>query len=708
MVEVLVSRIRTPNAGSLPVVCRTCVTRRSAISPRATQAREPRSRGPRRTGWLLDVVLQASVLLTLAIGGVTLVRAQGIPPATLDDDMESVAEPEPGLPLTRIGVLAMPVTLETPPVTFLGAPITISVTPAVDEEEVGGLPVRVPIEAGGEVTNVVLRVGESTNVSYTPRHPADVSISVDGARYTLDVRVWPGWLTLLPSLIAIGMALITRQVVVSLLSGIFIGALLLSGLQPVTAFSRTLSTYVVGAMFDDDHVTIAFIALILGGMSGVVSRGGGGQAMVRALAARVRTATGGQLGTWFMGLVVFFDDYANTLIVGNTMRALTDKLRVSREKLSFLVDSTAAPVASIAPISTWIGFEVGLIAGALSGIGVERDAYGVFVASIPYRFYPIFALILGLGVILTGRDFGPMLTAERRARRGHGVVREGADPMADTMEGAVPPHVLEHAHASNALAPIVVVILVTLLGIAMTGWNALPEGGRTISAAFGEGDSYTALLWAGAWGSIVAIVLGVGRRALSLAQAMSAWVDGVRAMTTAMVILVLAWGIGAVCGAMGTADVLVGALGDRFPAALLPAAVFLMSALVSFATGTSWGTMAILVPIVVPLGYQVGNGSEHILLGAVSGVLAGSVFGDHCSPISDTTVLSSLATGADHMDHVRTQLPYALTAAAIAILVGDLPSAVGLPAWMSIGIGVAAVIAVVRLVGRPVDARPET
>jgi Na+/H+ antiporter NhaC len=546
---------------------------------------------------------------------------------------------------------------------------------------------------------VTITVGDTLEVSLTPRREADLVVEVGGVPTRIETRLLPGWVTLIPPILAIGIALLTRQVVVSLLAGIFTGALILSGFSPLVAFDHTLGRFLATTAADPDRVTIVVIFLVLGGMTGVVTRSGGARAVVDRLASRVRDARGGQLATWAMGLVIFFDDYSNTLIVGNTMRPLTDRLRISREKLSFLVDATSAPVASIAPISTWIGFEVGLLADALTRAGLDRDAYGLFLASIPYRFYPLFILVLGLAVILLGRDFGEMRRAEARARAGGGVVRPGSVPLSRSLEedadtGAA-------AHPADALVPILTVIVVTVAVIVATGWTALEPGARSVRAVFGEGNSYTALLWAAAWGSITAVGLAVGRRVLSLQKAMAAWTDGVASMTPALVILVLAWGIGAVCEAMGTAQVLVGYLGERVPALLLPASVFVLSALVSFSTGTSWGTMAILVPLVVPLGMAVGGGAEITLVGAVSGVLAGSVFGDHCSPISDTTVLSSLASGVDHVDHVRTQLPYALTAGAIAVVLGDLLSAAGVPVAVCLALGGVAVVATVRFLGRP-------
>jgi len=584
-----------------------------------------------------------------------------------------------------------------PRVAFSGATCSVSLadTSLLEDESR-----EITIVAAGEELILTLVGGSETTVEFTPRSGDDLTLSVDGATLSVDTTLFPGWLTVLPPALAIITVLITRQVIVSLIAGIFLGALILARFEPISAFAATFYDYVVGATAGDaSRIALIFIPAMLGGMSAVISRSGGTRAVVERLVTRARGVRGAQIATWLMGLVIFFDDYANTLIVGNTMRPVTDRFKISREKLSFVVDATAAPVASIAPISTWIGFEVGLIQAALVTLGIERDAYMIFLQSIPYRFYPILALLLVFFVVWSGRDVGPMLTAERRARSGGGLIRPGASPLmsesdADMKDAGGP------AFATTALFPIALVIILTLGGIILTGWGELSAGERSLMNLFGAGDSTKALLWASAAGSILAITLAVGRRSLSLRQAMDAWIAGLRAMAMAIVILVLAWAIGEVCLDMGTADVLVGTLSGRFPAPLLPAAVFLLSALVSFSTGTSWGTMAILMPITVPLAFALGGGSEHILLGAVSSVLAGSVFGDHCSPISDTTVLSSIASAADHIDHVRTQLPYALMAGAVGIALGDIPSAFGFPPWASLVLGAICLYLLLRWRGK--------
>jgi Na+/H+ antiporter NhaC len=403
-----------------------------------------------------------------------------------------------------------------------------------------------------------------------------------------------------------------------------------------------------------------------------------------------------------MGLLIFIDDYANTLLVGNTMRPLTDRLRISREKLAYIVDSTAAPVASIAIISTWIGVEVGLIADAFTDLGIERDPYGTFVASIPYRFYPIFALIFGFMVAFSGRDFGPMLRAERRARTMGKVLRDGAVPLADFESGALEPPAGKPHRSINAVLPILVVVGSVLLFIYLGGRKATLEAGEPLDLKniVGNADSYAALLWATALGCMVALVMTVGQRILSLNQAVEAWAQGIKAILPAMVILTLAWAIGMVTGEIHTADYLVDLLGGRLSAQWVPALVFVLSGITSFATGSSWGTMGILMPLVIPLAHNLAPGNEVILVGSISSVLAGSVWGDHCSPISDTTVLSSMASSSDHIDHVNTQLPYALFVGGVGIVVGDIATAFGIPFWVSWVVGIAILWAVLRGLGR--------
>ncbi len=542
--------------------------------------------------------------------------------------------------------------------------------------------------------------------------PAAVAAAVEAT----DPGGGHGWLSVLPPVLAIGLALATRQVVVALLLGVYVGAVVIEG-NPFTAFLRLGDRYLTDALADRSHASIVIFSSVLGGMVGVLSRSGATEGVVHWLAGRVRGRRGGMTATAVMGTVIFFDDYANTLLVGATMRPLTDRLKISREKLSWLVDSTAAPVATVAVISTWVGFEVGLIQDAMARLGGELSAYTFFLRTIPYSFYPLLTIVFVYVVAISGRDFGPMLRAEQRALQRGLVLRPGARPASDVDElekqqtPGLPP-----AHPLVAGLPILAVIVTTALGIFYGGQAAARAAGiaePTLRDMLNSADSFAVLTWAALVGALTAIALTVGGRRLSLVDALEGYLQGMRAMVIAVTILILAWAMSAVCDGLGTAPYLVDISKQVLSARLLPAVVFVLAAAVSFATGTSWGTMAILMPLVYPLGLELPAAAglaaplaQSIHLASVSAVLAGAVFGDHCSPISDTTILSSLATGADHVDHVRTQLPYALTVAGAALLLGYLPAGWGLSPWISLAAGLVALLAVVLRLGRPAEERP--
>jgi Na+/H+ antiporter NhaC len=547
-------------------------------------------------------------------------------------------------------------------------------------------------------------------------------ISGGGAATELQVRVLPGWLSVLPPLIAIGLALIFKDVLISLFLGVFAGAMILYNWNPFTAFARSIDSFIAPSLGNSSNASIIIFTTLLGGMVGVIGKSGGTRGIVERLKPYATSAKRGQLATWALGVLIFFDDYANTLIVGNTMRPITDKLRISREKLAYIVDSTAAPVTSVSPISTWIGYEIGLIGTAFAAIGLEWSPYTAFLASIPYRFYPLLALVLGFTIAATRKDFGPMQKAEQRAERTGDLVQEGDKPLFDATGEQLNPPRGTPLRAVNALLPILTVIGVTLLGLYRTGSAGLERaafGSSTewLRQVFSDADSYSALLWASLAGLTVALAMALAQKILSVRQAMEATVNGFRAMLLALAILVLAWSIGSVCDQLHTADYAVGLIGDTLAPQWMPVLVFLLAALIAFATGSSWGTMAILMPIVVPIAHYltIGVGEptssavySSVMLGTYSSVLAGSIWGDHCSPISDTTILSSMASGCDHIAHVRTQMPYALSIGVLAMLLGDIPSAYGLSPWICLTAAAAIIVFVVVRFGKrpqPADQR---
>jgi len=369
-------------------------------------------------------------------------------------------------------------------------------------------------------------------------------------------------------------------------------------------------------------------------------------------------------------------------------------------------------------VSTWAGYEISLISDGLKAAAAQvastdpalasqlggASPFTTFLSSVPYLFYPILALAMVFLVAWTRRDFGPMLAAERRAARGDGLYRPGAMLMVDTSAELMSPKEGKPHRWYNAAIPVITVVVVVLLGLYIDGRASLGRSG-TLTEILGEANSFNALLWGSLCGVLVAFLLATTQRILKMQEAIESWAGGMRAMLLAIVILVLAWSLGAATEAIGTAQWISHILETAgFPLRLLPVSVFVAAAVIAFATGTSWATMAILIPLVIPLAVTLGGGEHHaVLLGTISSVLAGAIFGDHCSPISDTTVLSSMASASDHVDHVRTQLPYALLVAVVGMLVGDIPTAYGFPWYISYALGIAVLYAFLRFFGGSVE-----
>jgi Na+/H+ antiporter NhaC len=557
-----------------------------------------------------------------------------------------------------------------------------------------------------------------------------------------DLRHIPLWLSILPPLIAIGLALLFKEVIISLFAGIWVGAFVAGGLRfegflgVIKALLQTIDTYLINALNDTGHLSVIVFSLMIGGMVAIISRNGGMAGVVKRLTVYATNARRGQLVTWLLGVAIFFDDYANTLIVGNTMRSVTDRFRISREKLAYIVDSTAAPVASVAFITTWIGAELGYIGDGIAEVDHFADTtpYAVFIESLKYSFYPVLTLVFILYLIIQQRDYGPMLAAETRART-TGVLKatdveieeaaeqENLDPVA-----GVP------LRARNAAIPVLVVVVMTIVGLLDTGlaelydrmeikpatsdwgstWAAL-EGGffARLGLTIGAADSYTALLWASMSGVVVALLLTVSQRIMSVERTIGALVAGFKAMFSAVIILTLAWALALTTDDLHTAVFLVDLLGDELNPYFLQPVIFVLAALISFSTGSSWSTMAILYPIAIPLSWTVAmmagweeEAAAGLLYNVISTVLAASVLGDHCSPISDTTILSSLASDCHHIDHVQTQLPYALTVGSVALTCGFLSTVLG-GGWLVclslMAGGLVLLWIVVRVLGQRVD-----
>nr|WP_253287394.1 Na+/H+ antiporter NhaC family protein [Clostridium bornimense] len=530
-----------------------------------------------------------------------------------------------------------------------------------------------------------------------------------------------GVLTLLPPLIAIILAFITKNVIISLFIGLISGAFLISLVDStfITAIFSTITEIVermINALADPWNAGIVLQVLVIGGIIALVAKMGGAKAIAEALAKKAKGPISAQIITWVLGLLVFFDDYANSLIVGPIMRPVTDKMRISREKLAFIIDATAAPISGIAIISTWVGYELTLIKDAFVSIGQEVDGFSVFLQTIPYRFYNILILCFIVYTILMKREFGSMYKAEVRARTTGNVFSKGNVESSEE-HAELEPKANVKLSIWNAIIPIGVLIVGAIIGfylngksIVMAGDDAVaieilknsPMSLRSIQTCFGKADASIVLFQSALLASIVAIVMAATKKIFTVGEAIETWIEGMKPLIITAVILVLAWSLTGVIKDLGTGAYLVSILSDKIPAFILPSIIFILGAVISFATGTAYGTMGILMPLAIPLAFSIGGGSMNLVIVSASAVLTGAVFGDHCSPISDTTILSSTGAGCNHIEHVRTQMPYALSVSAVSILAGYIPVALGVSIWIVLPVSIVLVGAIVYIVGKPV------
>ncbi len=547
-----------------------------------------------------------------------------------------------------------------------------------------------------------------------------LSLFITSAPTGVDNSVRFGILTLLPPLVAIALAFITKETILSLFIGVFVGEFMISVndlnivASAINAF-LAMGSQIIGCMADPWNAGIILQCLLIGGVIQLITKMGGAKALADALAKRADTPRKAQLITEFLGLCVFFDDYANSLIVGPIMRPVMDKLKVSREKLAFVVDATAAPVAGIAIISTWIGLEISLITQGFSSIGMKVSGFGIFLQTIPFRFYNILILVFIVMTAVTLYEFGPMKKAEQKARK-----RKASDPVksleATSFDDVKPVEGIKLS-VWNAIIPIGTLIIGALIAFYWSGYTTIlggedqalitlmktsPLSFSGIFEALSASDASVALFQAALLASIVGVLMAVLQRIMTIEEAISEWVGGMKTIVITGVILLLAWSLGGVIGDLGTADYLVGVLKGAIPVFILPTLIFILGAIISFATGTSYGTMSILMPLTIPLAWAV-NPEMGFVIVCTSGVLTGAIFGDHCSPISDTTILSSMGTSCDHIAHVSTQMYYALYVAAITIVFGYIPAGFGISWYISIPICIVVMFIGLRLLGEKVD-----
>jgi Na+/H+ antiporter NhaC len=541
--------------------------------------------------------------------------------------------------------------------------------------------------------------------------------------------------SLLPPVVAIVLAIATRRVVLPLAAGVFMGAFLLASnsmsmslhemapwgvdeqtiesTQFTTSRRHTLLVFLrslSNSVFDKSHLQALGFSLLLGAMVGILEGAGGMKSLIVKISRRIRSRCGAQTMISTAGLFIFFDDYANTLLLGGTMRSTADRYKISRAKLAYLVDSTAAPVAGLALVSTWAAIEISYMAEGLRGAGIEGNsaAFEMFVRSIPYRFYAWLALVMVFVVSITGRDFGAMRAAESAE-----FSRE-IQTQQDDIDDAAESRFLWLA----AVVPVMACLIAVAGVIAMTGAKAVEgqEFGsnlRMLGEVLGNGDSYLGLITGGLVGVIVAGVMHFALGACGIVDLGRHALRGAMQMMPVILILWFAWALSEMTQGemLDTGGYLAGVLSDRLNPVLLPTFVFLLAGAIAFSTGTSWGTMGILTPLSISLALQMdptGGPGGAITLATSGAVLAGAIFGDHCSPISDTTVLSSRASGCDHVEHVRTQMPYALLVAVVCVVVGTIPAAYGISPWLSLVAGAVCLVFVVRMIGKLPNETPAT
>lgn len=549
----------------------------------------------------------------------------------------------------------------------------------------------------------------------------------------------PSWLSILPSLITVIFAISLRQTILALFFGVWLGSTFLNKYNPILGLFRGLDTIIIEGICDVDHVSVIYFCLVIGGMIAVIGKGGGAAGMANVLKRYASTRKKSLLATWAIGVITFFDDYASCLISGSTMRESTGALNISSEKLSFIVDTCAATVSSLMIVSSWIGFELTNIDTELGKIknSTERifqsNSYEVFLNTIPYRSYPLLVLFFSLMIIILNRDFGPMLSAERRSIRTGKLVRDEGKPLTGAPgEGDyLNPKPGKPTRWFNAIIPFVLVVLIVVGGMIWEGYyktaeqearldieikyaelneldqlkDSLKEEKNAITynlqSFFSKGSSFHGLIWASFIGSAVAILLVISQNILTLTEAMDSWIAGTKTMLVAILILMHAWALSSTCKKLYTSQFIASGLAGKVNSGFLPTIVFVMAAIVSFSTGSAWGTMALLFPLMVPLSNELAPGSWLIMLGTISSILSGAVWGNHTSPVSDSCIMSSTSCGSDHTDHVKTQAVYALIVGIISIITCTLPVGFGLyPSWVGLIIGVLVILLLLLAIGR--------
>mgnify|MGYP001647039143 FL=1 len=503
------------------------------------------------------------------------------------------------------------------------------------------------------------------------------AITVFGAEQTEEYvpAVYATFWALVPPVVAIGLALITKEVYSSLFIGVLMGGILYSGFSFEGTITHIFEDGMINVLSDSYNVGILIFLVILGTMVCLMNRAGGSAAFGQFAADHIKGRVGAELATILLGCLIFIDDYFNCLTVGSVMRPVTDKFKVSRAKLAYLIDATAAPICIIAPISSW--------AAAVTGFVEGEDGFSIFVRAIPYNFYAILTIVMMIGMVLLRTEFGSMKFHEKNALGG-GLSTTPGRPY-DTEKQ---PEVSVRGTVLDLLIPIISLIICCMVGMLYTGGFF---SGEDFVTAFSQSDASLGLTMGSFFGLLITIGLYQVRRVLKFSECMACIPEGFKSMVPAIMILSFAWTLKAMTDSLG-ADVYVAtvvASSARSLLNFLPAIIFVVGCFLAFATGTSWGTFGILIPIVVAV---FENSNPDLMIISISACMAGAVCGDHCSPISDTTIMASAGAQCEHVNHVTTQLPYAVTAAVVSfvsyIIAGFVQSA-----WIALPIAIALMVA---------------
>ena len=483
-----------------------------------------------------------------------------------------------------------------------------------------------------------------------------------------------GWLSIIPPLIAITLAITTKEVLGSLLLGVISGyAIYVNFAPPSILETLEITNPVLGplnetinamleAAGDRDNLALLFFLAILGGLVAILTAAGGSKAFAKWASTKIKTRTGAQLATFALGCIIFIDDYFNALTVGNVMRPITDRYNISRAKLAYIIDSTAAPVTILFPVSSWVATVISMINPTLQQYHFEQMGLGAFMASVPFNFYAWLTLIMVVLVAILKVDFGPMARFEKLSVEKGSEAVSVEESQSDDI-GSLP--VSEKGTVWDLVLSIVVLVALAFLAMMYTGGYF--DGGISAAAALSNCDSSLALVYAGVGTIIFTLFLFVPRKLMTVSQFVAAFIQGMKSMVSATLMLIMAWAFGSVLseGVLSTGSFVAGLAAGNLPGFLLPVIIFLISAFISFTTGVSWGAMAIMLPTSIAVCAAVAPGHISAVIGAT---LAGSIFGDHCSPLADTTILSSAGANCIHLDHVVSQLPYALTVAGVCVI----------------------------------------